>query len=367
MTAGKAELQDEERTVTVVNGHCKLLWCLVWQRLGGAAHRNRSACGMILQIVSVTFLEYRPSTVNDPVYCSHFYAMSVHRTPWAHKSSSLPSDRIVGHASKPPKQAAKGKQKEVAVPRSKAVRQLENLRDGLASLGEGIPVRDAKGGCYCQAREHELSTYTPICTTCGLILCSLNLPHHACPHCLATLLTSSARLSLLQTLEQRIAEKLAQEEREREQAIEEARQAAGAFPTLAAAASGTSSILDSHPTNQPHKVLSLNAKTKKVTVASYTQRVPSPLPSKGASKEHKEPEPTRTPRPPSEVSFSHKSQNFERPWINLRPGNKPAYYIPRAVQQIAEASGPSNNSRRKKGKGRGGPAQAGNENAESGG
>lgn len=291
-----------------------------------------------------------------------------HYTPWTHKPSSLPSDRIPAHK-QTAKGTSKGKQKEAGVPQSKAVRKLDKLREGLVTLGEGAPTRDPNGGCYCQgmcvpslfhtlsiyiytnsAREHDLSIYTPVCLRCGLILCSLNLPHHACPHCQAALLTVPARRALIQSLEQSIAHTLAHEEREREQVIEEARKAAGSFPTLAAAASG--GALDAHPTNQTHKVLSLNSKTKKVIVSSYTKTKP-PQPTqafKGGNAEPFEPEPRRVPRPPDEVPFSTKPLNMERLWMNTRPGERAVTYIPPPVQAKAESTPPPSKrpSRKKK-------------------
>lgn len=145
------------------------------------------------------------------------------------------------------------------------------------------------------------------------------------------MLTAHARLSLIQSLEHSIANTLAQEANERQQAIEEARRAAGAFPTLAASAVASHpGGLDAHPVNQPHKVLSLNSKTKKVTVSSYTkaQRPPNISTFKGAAAEPVEPEPRRVPRPPPEVPFSSKPQNTDRLWMNVRPGSKPVTYIP---------------------------------------
>jgi hypothetical protein len=198
------------------------------------------------------------------------------------------------------------------------------------------------------ARAHELSPYTPICSACGLILCALNLPHHACPHCRTSLLTTSARLSLLHTLEQSIEETLTKEEKERERAIEEARRAAGAFPTLADAAAGATHALDLHPVNQPHKVLSLDSKTKKVTVASYTQRAPSPA-TKGITKEPQEPASKKTSRLPAEVLFSSKPQHTERPWLNVRPGSQTPYYISRSAQRPNESAQPSRKAPGRKG------------------
>jgi len=103
------------------------------------------------------------------------------------------------------------------------------------------------------------------------------MPYFACPHCSSQILTPSFRTSLLARLEARISDRLAKEERDREQAIEDARKAAGAFPTLAAGAAlssegsgpvteGTFSPRPINQTtqNQTHKVLSLNSKMSKM-------------------------------------------------------------------------------------------------------
>ena len=135
------------------------------------------------------------------------------------------------------------------------------------------------------------------------------MPYFACPHCLSPILTPSVRSSILTRLESQISERLAKEERDREQAVEEARKAAGAFPTLVAGVSasptgngpvgGTASPRPMAP-NQSHKVLSLNAKTKKVTISSYSQ---SPVPSRPSSRaEHDEQEPVRVPKPTAQAN-----------------------------------------------------------------
>ncbi|KAI0342970.1 hypothetical protein BDW22DRAFT_1356525 [Trametopsis cervina] len=290
--------------------------------------------------------------------------MSGYKTAWS--KSSLPSDRLAPSNAKPQSKQvapAKGKQKESTIPKSRAVRRLEELRDGLAALDGKSPVKDPKGGCFCLAREHELSPYTPICLQCGLILCSVNRPYHACPHCNAALLGTPARLALIDSLDQSIAETLAKEERERIQVIEDARKAAGAFPTLSAAAAGAQGAQDAHPVNQPHKVLSLNSNSKtkkeKVTITSYTQRAPSPMAGiKGAAVEQREPEPTRTPRPPSEVPYASKPPYSDRPWMNVRPMHITVAYIP--PPKAAPTS-----STRKKGKNTEGGSRPADDNAGS--
>ncbi|KAI8974575.1 hypothetical protein BD414DRAFT_498096 [Trametes punicea] len=246
----------------------------------------------------------------------------MHHTAWTKKTSSVPSDWI------PPKAQAhavsaksKGKQKDNALPKSKEVRKLEKLRDDLRKASGRD--KDPKGGCFCQARMHPLSLYNPICRSCGLILCELNLPNFACPHCGGILLLPAARDMILQTLESRIAETIAKEEEERQRAIEEARDAEGAFPTLSAAASraGTpgpgSDAQSSHPVNQTHKVLSLDSKTRKVKVSSYTPPAVSRAASTEKINKEAEPEHKRVPAPPAEVVCSS-APDPRRPWANTR-------------------------------------------------
>ena len=206
------------------------------------------------------------------------------------------------------------------------------------------------------ARNHTLSQYNPACRTCGLILCEINLPYYTCPHCASPLLQQDAVGPLIASLEDAIADTLAKEEQARDQAIEEARKAAGAFPALASANASTTSLhsnsgantppssLDAHPVNQSHKVLSLNAKTKRVTVASYT--TPSRLVGKSPGRETPtEPEPIRVPRPPQEVLFFSQIADSSRPWINARSSD--LVYIPPPKEPSSSEA--SQSKRKKKG------------------
>ncbi|KAH9840321.1 uncharacterized protein C8Q71DRAFT_486314 [Rhodofomes roseus] len=268
----------------------------------------------------------------------------MHHTAWT-------SDRI--QPSKPKgsgQPQGKGKQKAQEAAKSKEVRRLEQLRDGLRhTTGR---ERDPKGGCFCQARMHVLSPYTPVCRSCGLILCELQVPRYACPHCASPLLTPDVRTVLEARLETQIAETLAREEEDRQHAIEQARAAAGAFPTLAVGASGlpssASDILSSHPANQTHRVLSLNSKTKKVTVSSYHS---SPAISRSASREsglkdEVQPESKRVPPPPSEVPHAQGSVDPHRPWANMRDGN--VTYMP--PPQVNAGGSSSQQGRKRKGR-----------------
>ena len=206
------------------------------------------------------------------------------------------------------------------------------------------------------ARVHTLSPYTPICRNCGLILCELQQPHFACPHCVSPLLTPEARRTLEARLDAQIDETLEHEEEERQRAIEQARAAAGAFPTLAASASGVppstaSDALTAHPTNQTHKVLSLNSKTKKITVASYHS---SPVASRSASRESNrkdevKPDTKRVPPPPTEVPFAKERRDHGKSWANLKGGV--VTYVPPPQSGAGGSSGEP--KKRGKGKGKG--------------
>jgi len=117
-------------------------------------------------------------------------------------------------------------------------------------------------------------------------LCELHQPFFICPNsaCSSPLLNPAARAVLINQIEVQISETGARKEEAREQAIRDAREAAGAFPELPAAtpnrgtsgaANASGGTLRSHPVNQTHKVLSLNAKKGKVVVSSYTPSAPA--------------------------------------------------------------------------------------------
>ncbi|EIW83987.1 hypothetical protein CONPUDRAFT_39022, partial [Coniophora puteana RWD-64-598 SS2] len=278
------------------------------------------------------------------------------KTAWS-SSSSVPSDFIRPSRATPSPQP-KGKVTKVAKtqapPRSKAIRKLESYLQQLqSSSGED---KDPKGGCFCQAREHQLATVSPICLGCGLVTCELNQPYYACPHCAHAALTPALRAKLVADTEERIARTLADEERAREREVEQARLAAGAFPTLGGGGASTPPLqptstlygngggLRPPPQQQTHKVLSLNAKTKKHTLATYSAS-PSPSPSRPASRaESVEEEPHRVPPPLASWEaggggLTDSARPFKNPdFPNLR-------YVP---PPAAEGAKPS---RRNKGKG----------------
>lgn len=181
------------------------------------------------------------------------------------------------------------------------------------------------------ARLHVLSEYTPICRSCGLILCSLNAPCYACPHCNSAILTPEGQSALISRIEDEISETLLQEEQQRQRAVEEARQAEGAFPTLFASSTRSSDpvtgALQSHPVNQSHKVLSLNSKTKKVKVSSFTTPQPSSVSlSRDMGTSVPAEQIQRVPPPPIDLPFSARQLDTARPWARL--DEESAVYVP---------------------------------------
>ncbi|KAI9452011.1 hypothetical protein F5148DRAFT_1289815 [Russula earlei] len=69
--------------------------------------------------------------------------------------------------------------------------------------------RDSSG--HAAARVYALPEHTPLCTACGLILCTLRPPHRARPHCAAPLFTPPALSALIAKLEELRDQTLAEE------------------------------------------------------------------------------------------------------------------------------------------------------------
>lgn len=122
--------------------------------------------------------------------------------------------------------------------------------------GSHEPDFEELRGCFCQgksdctgdrafahytgrsARMHPLSHYTPMCPSCGLVLCGLQLPHLPCPSCQRPLLNPVSRERVKRKLQDEINDVLAKEQAERDKVEEERRQlliaqsGGGIFPTL---------------------------------------------------------------------------------------------------------------------------------------
>ncbi|KAF8557448.1 hypothetical protein OG21DRAFT_1407142 [Imleria badia] len=254
-------------------------------------------------------------------------------TPWS-SSGSLVSDRIRPHAP-PPKQQqqqnkgkGKGKASTPEPPKSKAVRVLQARFDG--ARGSTGRAKDPKGGCFCQARNHALSSYVPMCQRCGLILCTLNPPYYACPHCASALLDEREREALVWRLEGELTEQVAKEEAERQRVIEDARAAEGAFPTLP----GSQVARTSRATTPTRTVLSLNSETKMVTVSSYS--TPTVGLSRPASRVEDREEEERVPGPLGEVNCVTEALDPGRPWRNVRAGD--VRYVPLPGETTGDSS-----------------------------
>ncbi|GAA5933760.1 uncharacterized protein JCM15063_001411 [Sporobolomyces koalae] len=115
--------------------------------------------------------------------------------------------------------AGKGKAREtssnvVDLPESVA----QELREIDRDLRNFATTTSAKrSACFCSARQHPLSLYTPICPRCALVLCQLNQPNSPCPSCSHSHLLSPALLSsYVAQLEQRRAAILEREQQRRD-------------------------------------------------------------------------------------------------------------------------------------------------------
>ncbi|KAH8829437.1 hypothetical protein DL96DRAFT_1554965 [Flagelloscypha sp. PMI_526] len=161
--------------------------------------------------------------------------------PWTKRhppaASSFPSDRLKPKGSASNSSKGKSKGNEPTVSKSRRVRTLESL---ISDLQHGKQVKDPKGGCFCQARNHSLSPYNPMCPSCSLVLCFLNLPTHLCPSCSSPLVSSTPHL--LKKIEEELVSVLDDEERQRLRELEERKRIQGAFPTLAASSPLQTSI-----------------------------------------------------------------------------------------------------------------------------
>ena len=156
-----------------------------------------------------------------------------------------------------------------------------------------------------------------MCHTCGLPLCSINLPYYPCPHppCQTSLLASTPDTfrvqvqPLIARIETEIKDQLKKEEDERILAAEELRMREGAFPMLrpppspspspspgsqpSHTRSGGGSVA-SHPQNQGYSVMSLTSgkagKRSQITMASYRPGNVSKSSSSSSLRKDAEPE-----------------------------------------------------------------------------
>lgn len=183
-------------------------------------------------------------------------------------------------------------------PSSREVRRLEKMVEDLSATEASAEKEE---GCFCQggspppckdseaakaasrtdesdlaaplpcvldlaARLHPLSTYTPSCSHCGLVLCHLQSPHQPCPSCGHALLTPLGRQRVIDRLRREIVaveareehERLVREQEEQLRAIEAS--GGGAFPTLPGAPSAaTMSSSSQKAQERSRKVITLGA------------------------------------------------------------------------------------------------------------
>ncbi|WWD01498.1 hypothetical protein V866_008442 [Kwoniella sp. B9012] len=179
-----------------------------------------------------------------------------------------------------------GEEKIWDKPKSKTVKRLEGIVEKLRiikeSNGEGKIKDDKAINCFCQARVHPLSPYTPICQSCGLTLCNLQQPYLPCPSCSSPLSTPAQTSRLILRLESEIEQQLSKEEIERQQMEKErlerlaVQAGGGSFPSLPGQTPSQSIVTTN---NQGRKVISIGSKVKgksKITTTTYIPKPPTP-------------------------------------------------------------------------------------------
>lgn len=200
------------------------------------------------------------------------------------------------------------------------------------------------------ARKHPLSRYTPHCPLCGLILCSLQKPHHPCPSCNRNLQTPAQLARLIQQVQSEVEDQLALEQSQQEQderirlerlALESG---GGSFPILP----GASHVPTPQTIDTGRKVLTIagkgKGKGKSSATLTTTYSRPTPAPSRPAT-----PPPTdHVPRPRSPPldlvrggKDLQKQINWrdteDRPWGDMKLVKRGGWnYMERAVLELVE-------------------------------
>ncbi|WVQ78010.1 hypothetical protein IAT38_000091 [Cryptococcus sp. DSM 104549] len=222
------------------------------------------------------------------------------------------------------------------VPKSKEVKRIEGLVSSLRQVqNRGGKALDGEGpGCFCHSRIHPPSPYTPLCQSCGLIVCALHPAFLPCPSCSQPLYTPAQLSRLILRVETDLEDQL-DNEKVAAEAAERAHQAelmaaagGGAFPTLPGAGPGSSSSAGG-PGGQARKVISIGANPKgkgRATVTTTTYRT-APPPS---ARRPPTPPPTDImPRPPAAPVDNAKVQKelqkllkwreeYGRPWGDMK-------------------------------------------------
>lgn len=144
---------------------------------------------------------------------------------------------------------------------------------------------------------------------------------------------------MISRIEDELEKVLRKEEEERIRSQQERERAQGAFPTLAAS-TGTA---EPRKTAQPRNVLSVNSKTGKVMMATYS--TPSASPGHTLEKRKKEKEKEREVRerpPPAELDYVKGRTLEPTSWKNLR---HEVTYVP---EHIPDTEGIRDNKTKKK-------------------
>ncbi|KAG8714588.1 hypothetical protein FRC09_017460 [Ceratobasidium sp. 395] len=298
-------------------------------------------------------------------------------TPWARRAGGLTSDMLTPRRTSPapPKNQPKNTKIQTSANsleqlKSREVKRLEKLIDEVSTGVVDSRVASKPG-------THGLSSYTPLCNFCGIILCSLHNPALPCPSCSSPLLPPATRNAVLAQLEQELVTHLSLEAEKRAEELRLAREfelhqsGGGHFPTLngqpdprAIQAQG------------PRKVLSLNSSTKKATLSTFIA-VPSP-PSSNPASGRASPVENRIPAPVQapvtlELTPEMKLLARQRPWVDLQ--DPTPVYVPLEVTSpppteegiTAGPGGGKSKKRRGKGGGKDGQnAAAGVERATPG-
>jgi len=275
------------------------------------------------------------------------------------------------------------------------VKKLEGLLGDLKALqaGEGkVKIDEGNEECFCQgeqhylvdtrclvnsiltrtARNHTISTYTPHCPHCGLVLCSLHKPHHPCPSCHNTLHTPAQLARLINRVQGEIDDRLALELAEREDQ-ERARldrlAAESVFPVLA---SGNSTPVSQPQSDGGRKVLTIaggggggggkgKGKSRSTATLTTTYTRPSPNPTRPPTP----PAEDIVPRPPSSPLDSMRTEkelnkvlswreNEDRPWGDMKGVRQGGWvYSERVVLELMEEDKVGRRKRKKDEKGLG--------------
>jgi hypothetical protein len=187
-----------------------------------------------------------------------------------------------------------------------------------------------------------VSEYTPLCSSCGLVLCALQPPHRPCPHCCTPLLAPPARAALLAQLEELRAQVLKEEAEVREREVEVLRMAEGAFPTLSGSGPGSGGVgtaaagistrgggLGLEPGHgHGHRVLLVNSRTKRVKVESYSR--PGGLESEEEDVGDADADAgidERVPPPAREVEYVRVRRGLATRWVDLKGNDGTVKYV----------------------------------------